>query len=189
MLRNLILAAVASLAAQPLLAQQDAWYAKAVKSVEASVEPATARPGQTVTFRLTIELNDGYHTYPTVQADKKAASMVNMIKFPDAGTLIFVGTVKDPEKPDVKPEPDLGIKELRTYHGKVVYERTAVVSPKAAAGEAKIELKSFKLSVCDADTCYPPKTLTPSAKLTVKGEAMTIEKAWAAEVEKALAGK
>ena len=48
-----------------------------------SSRPAEAKPGQTVTFTLTVELNDGYHTYPTVQPDKKAAGMVNEIKFPD----------------------------------------------------------------------------------------------------------
>ena len=170
-------------------AQSDAWYAKAVKSLEASIEPATAKPGQTVTYRVTLELNDGYHTYPSEQPDKNAAGMVNKFTFPEAGTLIFVGSLKDPEKPDVKSEPELGIKELHTFKGKVVYERTAVVSPKAAVGEASIEMKSFKLSVCDSGSCFAPKTLKPAAKLTVKGEAMPVEKAWAAEVEKALAGK
>ena len=60
-------------------------FDKAVKKVEASFSPAEAKPGQTVTFSVTIELNDGYHTYPTVQTDKMAASMVNEIKFPDPG--------------------------------------------------------------------------------------------------------
>jgi hypothetical protein len=165
------------------------WYAKAVKSVEAKVEPATARPGQTVTFTLAIDLNDGYHTYPTVQPDKNAAGMVNAIAFPEPGALVFVGAVIDPAKPDVKAEPALGIKELRTYRGKVVFERKAVVNPKAAAGEATVALKSFKLSVCDADNCFAPRTLKPEAKLAVKGEAMAVAKEYAAEVEKALAGK
>lgn len=167
----------------------DDWYEKAVRSVSASIEPVTARPGQTVTFRVTVDLHDGYHTYPSVQPDKNASSMINKFMFPDHGTLIFVGTLKDPEKPNVKAEPDIGIKELRTYSGKVVFERFAVVSPKAAAGETAIALKSFTLSVCDSDSCFAPKTLKPEARLMVKGAAMAVEKAYAAEVEKALTGK
>ena len=43
-----------------------------MKKVEAKFDPAEAKPGQTVTFKLTVELNDGYYTYPTRQADKAA---------------------------------------------------------------------------------------------------------------------
>ncbi len=170
-------------------AQSDAWYAKAVKSVEASFEPATAKPGQTVTFKLTIDLHEGYHTYPTMQKDKNADGQVNKIAFPEGGPLIFVGNVKEPKNPDVKAEPLLGIKALHTYHGIVVYERTAVVSPKATAGEVRVALKALRLSVCDESSCYGPKTLTPATKLTITGDPVPVEKAWAAEVEKALAGK
>lgn len=171
------------------VAAADDWYAKAVRSVEAAIDPGTARPGQTVKFRLTVDLHEGYHTYPTLQPDKKAAAMVNKLTFPEPGALIFVGTVKDPEKPDIKPEPLLGIKELRTYSGRVVYERTAVVSPKASGGEFTIAVKEFLLNVCDADTCYPAKKLVLEAKVTVAGAAMPVEKEWQTEVEKALAGK
>src|SRR5262245_50743419 len=71
-------------------------FEKAVKKVEGSFSPAEAKPGQTVTFSITVELNDGFYTYPTVQTDKMAVSMVNEIKFPDPGTVIFVGKVEDP---------------------------------------------------------------------------------------------
>jgi len=171
------------------VAQSDGWYAKAVKSVEATIEPAIAKPGQTVVYKITVELHDGYHTYPTVQADKKAEYQVNAIAFAETSALIYVGKLKEPEKPDIRPEPVLGIKELRTYHGTVVYERTAVVSPRILPGDFTISLKSFDLSVCDANSCYGPKKLTPSAKLMVKGDAVPVEKEWVAELEKALAGK
>ncbi|CAN5198947.1 hypothetical protein BH11PLA2_BH11PLA2_47980 [soil metagenome] len=186
---NLAVMTVMFFATSSAFAQKDDWYTKAVKGVETVIEPATAAPGQTVTFRVTVDLNENYHTYPAVQPDTKASNFVNTFTFPEPGNLIFVGSVIDPPKPDVKAEPLLGIKELRTYHGKAVFERKAVVSPKAKAGEAKIELKAFKLSVCDADTCFPPKSLTPAATVTVKGDTVAVEKQFAAEVEKALSGK
>ena len=71
------------------------WQA-AVQKVDAVIEPADARPGQTVTYKLIVKLNPGYHTYPTVQPDPKVTSH-NTIKLPDAGDLIFVEEVKDPE--------------------------------------------------------------------------------------------
>ena len=83
---------------------------KGVETVEATVEPAEAKPGQVVTFKLTVTLATGYHTYPLVQPDKLAAGMVNKVVFPEAGALIFVGDAIDPPMPESKAEPLLGIK-------------------------------------------------------------------------------
>jgi plastocyanin len=177
--------AIAVLPATPAAAQK--WYEKAVKKVEAKFTPAEAKPGQTVTFTVTVELNDGFHTYPTVQTDKQAAAMVNEIKFPDPGTLIFVGKVEDPKDQKTKSEPDLGILEMAYCTGTVTYTRKAVVSPKAAAGASTVKLTTFRLSVCDKDNCFPPKAVPVEAALKVlDGPAVEVEKAYAEEVKKAL---
>ena len=42
--------------------------------------------------------------------------MVNIIKFPEPGAVIFVGTTDDPKDFDTKAEPELGIKEMRFMH-------------------------------------------------------------------------
>jgi hypothetical protein len=163
------------------------WYEKAVKKVEGSFTPAEAKPGQTVTFSLTVELNDGYHTYPTVQTDKGAENMVNSIKFPNADKVIFVGLVQDPKDVKTKPEPLLGITELRYCTGKAVYTRKAVVSPKAAAGATTVKLGSFTLSVCDESSCFPPKDVPVEATLKIlDGAAVPVEKEYAEEVKKAM---
>lgn len=188
-MKLLLAASMLALPAAAAFGQGEGWYERAVKSVDVAFEPAKARPGQTVIFRLTVDLHDGFHTYPTVQPDKNAATMVNRIVFPDPGIVIFVGDVRDPPMPDLKAEPLLGIKELRTHKGTVVFERTAVVSPRAAAGKSGVRLKSFRLNVCDADNCFPPKPLEPEAAINVAGEPMAVDKAWAAEVEKAMPGK
>jgi hypothetical protein len=163
------------------------WYAKAVKKVEAKFEPAEAKPGQTVTFKLTVDLTDGYYTYPTVQSDKAAASMTNQLKFPDPGTVVFVGAVSDPPIYDVKSEPDLNIKEYRVNPGTAVYSRKAVVSPKAAAGPTTVKMAAFRLQVCDKNNCFPPKAVPAEATLKVlPGPAVPVEAAYAAEVAKAV---
>jgi hypothetical protein len=178
------------IAAVPGTASAQKWYEKAVKKLEGRFTPAEAKPGQTVTFALTIELNDGYQTYPTVQADKKAAGYVNILKFPDPGAVIFVGKTEDPKEFLTKEEPDLGIKELRVHTGTVVYTRKAVVSPKAAAGETKVKLTTFSLSVCDKTNCFPPKTVPVEATLKVlDGPPVAVDKAYAEEVMAALGGK
>lgn len=170
----------------------DDWYAKAVSSVTMTVVPAEAKPGQVVTLKVTVALNDPYHTYPLVQPDRNAKSQVNMIDWPaaDAAGLIVVGKPKDPVNPTKKAEPLLGIRELHTFGGQVTFERTAVVSPKAAAGKLDLKLPKFVLMVCDETNCYPAKTLTPSATLTIAtGPAVEVPAEHRAAVEAVLAGK
>jgi hypothetical protein len=178
----------AALPGRPAAAQ--GWYEKAVKGVSAKFEPAEAKPGQTVTFTLTLELNPGYYTYPTTQPDKQAAAYTNTIKFPDPDAVVFVGSVADPKDFQTKAEPDLGITELRTVQGKMTFTRKAVVSPKAAAGAATVKLAAFKLSVCDATNCYPAKDVAVEAALKVlDGPPVAVEKAYTDEVKKALEKK
>jgi hypothetical protein len=187
----LTICSAAAVLAAPGSGAED-WYAKAVKKVEGSFSPAEAKPGQTVTFSLTVQLNEGYHTYPTIQMDKGAANfgLVNEIKFPDAGKVVFVGEVQDPKDIKTKSEPDLKILELQYCTGTVVYTRKAVVSPKAPAGMAAVKLKAFNLSVCDKDRCFPPKKVEVEAALKIlDGPAVPVEKDFADEVKKALGEK
>ncbi len=188
-IRYITLLGLFILACSTHASEKDGWYTKAVKSVLASVEPSEAKKGQTVTFKLTVQLNDGYFTYPLSQPEESAKSMINRIVFPKPGTLIFVDSVKDPKNFLTKEEPTLGIFELRTYKGSVTFERKAVVSPNAKSGEAKVSIDSFKLSVCDANNCFPAKTLQPSATLKILNETVDVEKLYLGEVKKALESK
>ena len=184
------IAAAVLLAVAPGSAAPPKWFEKAIKKIEGKFTPAEAKPGSTVTFTLTVELHDGYYTYPTAQPDKQAAGMVNVIKFPAPGTVIFVGSTEDPKDFLTKEEPELGIKELHYNTGKVVYTRKAVVSPKASAGETTVKLSSFSLSVCDKMNCFPAETVPVEAAFKVlDGAAVPVEKAFEDEVTKALAGK
>lgn len=179
----------AALAVVPGTASDQKWYAKAVKKVEGRFTPAEAKPGQTVTFTLTVELHDGYHTYPTAQPDKQAAGMVNVIKFPAPGAVIFVGDTQDPKGFKSKEEPLLGIKEVRYYTGTVVYTRKAVVSPKATAGATTVKLTAFDLRVCDENNCYAETMPVEAALKVLDGPAVVVEKAYADEIAKVLAHK
>lgn len=185
-----VVSVAAALAVAPGSASAQKWYEKAVKKVEGKFTPAEAKPGQTVTFTLTVELNEGYHTYPLVQPDPKADAMVNVLKLPAADKLIFVGKPEDPKDFATKEESDLGIKELRYCPGTAVYTCKAVVSPKAAAGATAVKLTTFSLSVCDKNNCFPAKNVPVEAAFKVlDGPAVAVEKAYAAEVAKALGEK
>src|SRR5689334_22199954 len=65
-------------------------FDKVVKKVEATFEPATAKRGETITWKLTVEVADGWHTYPTKQTDPAAQTNVNKITPPTVGSAVFV---------------------------------------------------------------------------------------------------
>lgn len=156
----------------------------AITKVEAVFEPAVAKPGQTVTLKVTMVLADGLHTYPVEQADKAAKSQTNRFTFPEAGTVVFVDKVQDPLDYKTKAEAVLDIEELRYLPKGGIWERKAVVAPTATAGTTETEVK-FRVLVCDKNNCFPPKTLMLKAKLKVEGTAVAVEAKYADEVKKA----
>jgi hypothetical protein len=189
-MRSLLALTLLPLFAFPAFAQKDSAFDKAVKKVEVRFEPAEAKPGQTVTLKITLTLADGYYTYPTFQPDKQAAGMVNKLQVPAPGSVIFVGEPFDPKGYKSKSEPLIGIEDLRYYVGTVTFEHPAVVSPKAAPGAVEVKIPGFLVSVCDKDNCFPPKKLTPQVTLKVlDGPAVPVQKAYQDEVTKALNGK
>ena len=158
----------------------------AIKKVEATFEPADARPGQTVTVKITVQLADGYHTYPVNQLADEAKFSANKITFPSDGTVVYVGETVDPVSPHTKKVKEgTETYELQYYPGGGTWIRKAVVLPSAKAGAATSKIK-VRLLVCDADNCFPPKTFDVEAALKVlEGPAVEVEKKYRDAVEKA----
>jgi len=154
----------------------------AITKVEAFFEPAQAKRGQTVTLKITVQLADGYHTYPVVQRTPEAKYSVNKITFPAADAVVFVGETIDPVEPKVKKGED---HEYLVYPGGGTWVRKAVVRPTGKPGEAAVKVQ-LRLMVCDENRCFPPKTVDLEAKLKVLDEsAVPVEAKYKAEVEKA----
>jgi hypothetical protein len=155
-----------------------------LKKAEAKFEPAEARPGQTVTLKLTLQLLDGWNTYPTVQTDKRAKAQANKIEFPEASGVVFVDALVEPPHPKQKAEPIAGIEQLLYYPGGGTWERKAVVPPTAKPGAISAKIK-FRVLVCDKDNCLPPRTVELEATLKVAGEPVAVDPKYKEQVEKA----
>lgn len=136
-----------------------------VAKVSVSVEPATARRGETVTWKLTVELIPGWHTYPTKQVDANAENAVNSITFPEMAELAPAGALQDPIGYIAKPDPGAMIKELRYYEGKTTWEQKFVVRADAKPGTVTIKPK-LRILACQ-EKCLPPQKLSPEVALTI----------------------
>jgi hypothetical protein len=183
-----LLALVVFFCKTPTTLAVDKWD-DVVTKVEAKFEPAEAKPGQTVTLKLTFEFIEGWWTYPTRQVDPAARSQVTRIVFPDPGNLIFVGPFEDPKGFLTKADPETGIKELRYYTRTVTWERKAIVSPKASKGKTSVAIKEFRMIVCDKETCLPPKKVLLNPELIIREGNVEVEPQFKDEVNRALQKK
>lgn len=154
---------------------------------KAVIEPKQARPGETVTFKLTVTPKGDAWTYPAGVTEQLSKNTLNL---PKPGALIFVGGVTDPtgwkEKPSVEP----GLKD-RYYPDPVTWELRAVVSPKADPGAKTVALGlGTQIMVCnDAGCFYSDLKNPPAAAFEVTaGPAVPVEAKFRDEVEKALGG-
>jgi DsbC/DsbD-like thiol-disulfide interchange protein len=150
-----------------------------VKKVEAKLEPAAARRGQAVAWKLTIELIDGWHTYPTRQADPDADSYVNKIKFPAGLDAVFVGYLKEPKG---TTRNESGVK-INMIEGSGTWERTLLIRPDAKPGKLKIKVP-VRIMAC-ADRCLPPQTVNVEAEITISdAPAVAVDPKYQKDLEK-----
>jgi thiol:disulfide interchange protein DsbD len=135
--------------------------------IEARFEPATAKPGDSVTWIMTVEVVPGWHTYPTVQTDPEALSNVVVIKFPKTGNLTPTGPIIEPSNPIEKAYPELKIKKAYEYEGTVVWSQRMTLGNTTEPGPLVYKVPVTFL-VCK-ENCIREKR-DVAATLTVRGE-------------------
>jgi DsbC/DsbD-like thiol-disulfide interchange protein len=158
---------------------QNETFSDVVKKVEAKFDQKTAKRGETVAWKLTIELAEGWHTYPTRQTDPGASSYVNRFKFPADAGAAFVDQLKEP-KGITKSED--GAKVVMV-EGTGVWERTVVIRPDAKPGKLKVTVP-VRILAC-ADRCLPPQTINVEAEITVSdAPAVEVDPKYQKDLEK-----
>lgn len=142
-----------------------------VTRIEAKFEPATAKPGDTVTWILTVDLIPGWHTYPTKQPDPNAASQITRIKFPEGGDLQPSGPIAEPPDPIKKAMPELQIKQILELEGSVVWKQRIKISENASGG-TQIYKVPINIFACK-ESCLPPERRVTTAELRIEGAVHT----------------
>ena len=136
-----------------------------VQNIEARFEPATAKPGDTVTWKLTVTLLPHWHTYTNRQIDPDSSNITE-ITFRDKPELPALTTVIDPEAGSME-NPEGGA-PLRVLEGTFTWERSYKVSPQAANGPLKLAATA-RMQVCDDKHCLPADRFESTATLNITG--------------------
>jgi thiol:disulfide interchange protein DsbD len=188
--RPLCLLAMLACSAPLGAAERPTSFDETLNKIDIRFEPAQARPGQTVTLKITLDPKPGFFTYPTLQPDARVKSQANRILFPAAGPVIFVGPFEDPAGAKSKPDPAANNAEKLYYPHEVTWIRTAVVAPNAKPGDFEIPIRGEKLNtifrVCDDEGCFNSRA-SYNAKLTILNEsAIPVEPRYREEVDSVL---
>ena len=133
-----------------------------VATMTSEIVPAKAKPGQLVTYRLTVSPKPSSWTYPANPPPKQFSK--SKIKLPPAGDVVFVEPVTDPYGAKEKSNP-LGGTDLY-YSAPVTWEFKAIVSPKALAGKRTITLSGTSIQACNDFNCFYSDP-APSAEIEI----------------------
>jgi thiol:disulfide interchange protein DsbD len=138
--------------------------------VRAYAEPATVRPGETLSIVVVLDHAAGFHTWPhepvvppefeglmpiatSVQASSlPEGAAVDVIRWPEPAT-VTVHYIRDPV-------------ELLVYAGEAVVRLDVRFATGTPDGAHSVELR-VRYQACDERVCYPPKTVSLSVPFSL----------------------
>lgn len=137
-----------------------------------SVEPAEAKPGETVSFKVTAKLDAGFHVYKYSKENVDGPVPTSFDFFDRAG-LETDGDWKASAEPEKHKDPNFPDLATVEYHeDEVTWTIKLKVPASAAAGKKTLRCQAHYM-ICDEKTCSVPGRWTlPDAELTItSGEA------------------
>jgi thiol:disulfide interchange protein len=136
-------------------------------SLTASVEPAEAKPGDTVTFKVTAKLDSGFHIYKYSKEQGSGPIPTSFDFFGHPG-LEVEGEWTASREPEKHKDPNFPELETVEYYEDEVSWSIKVKIPAATAPGKKSLSCQARYMICDAKTCSIPGRWTlPDAELTV----------------------
>lgn len=117
----------------------------------ATLDPKEAAAGEIVTLKLKLDIQPGFHTYPTVQTDPKASAYTTNVRV-KSGPLEAAGPAKEP-KPKEKFEPEFNA-TVGYFYDPVDIDVPFKVKAGTPAGKSKVMIR-INTSVCNDMNCLP----------------------------------
>ena len=153
----------------PKPAQKDSSLRAKPKDVvlTTSVQPSEARPGSTVTFKITAKLNPGWHIYTQAKTQEGDGPRNTIFDLFDTAGLERAGDWKADRKPESRAEPAFENQVFLYFEDEVSWTIPLKVPANAAAGKKQIRVQA-SYQVCNAQSCsFPGHWTLPDATLTV----------------------
>jgi len=130
----------------------------------ARVEPAVARPGETVILSVTAKIEEGWHLY-AVALDPRIGPVPTTLKVTQAGPLQPQGDWREPP-PQVRFDEGFQA-EVSFHEGEVTFTQALGVPPGTPPGNIVLR-GTVDYMLCDARGCLPPTQSAFQAVLRVQ---------------------
>lgn len=140
--------------------------------VSARVEPATARPGETVVYTVTTKVEKSWHIYAYAKEQPAEGPRATQFDFFQPGGLKLDADAWKPAKPPTRQKepafPDLDAVEF--HESEASWSVRLQVPPGAAPGVKELQSQIY-FQICNDQVCKPPAYVTaPAVKLTIAGD-------------------
>jgi thiol:disulfide interchange protein DsbD len=137
-------------------------------SYEAAIEPANAKPGDAVTYKVTVKVDEPWHIYAWAAEQPKEGPRSTQFDLFGVADLVPGKEWKPDELPIRKKEPAFPDLDAVDFHeNQVVWSMPLTVPKDAAAGKRTIRSQIY-FQICNQVACKPPTYATlPPAELTV----------------------
>jgi thiol:disulfide interchange protein DsbD len=147
----------------------------------ASVEPATAKPGDTVVYSVTAKIDPNWHVYKYAKTDPGDGPMATKFDFFDLSGLKIVGDWTASKEPVSKPEPAFNNMVVEFYEDEVTWSIKLLVPEGTEAGKKTLR-NQINFQVCDPKSCKQGRITVPRVELTVSASAGASRDAGKADV-------
>ncbi len=135
-------------------------------ALSASVAPAEARPGETVTYSVTAKLEPGWHIYDYAREAPAEGPPGTQFDLFDTAGLTVAGDWKSSTAPQVKQDEGFGTL-VSSFEGVATWSVPLKVPAGVAPGK-RSPRSQITFQVCDAKSCLPQFRWTlPAVSLTV----------------------
>lgn len=138
---------------------------------KARVEPAKAKPGETVLYQVVVSVDSPWHIYAWAEKQPDEGPRSTQFDFFDHADLI-PGKAWTPDRPPLRKKepafPDLAMVEF--YERQVIWSIPIKIPDDAAPGDRVLKSQIY-FQICDENACKPPTYATvPEAVLTVSND-------------------
>jgi thiol:disulfide interchange protein DsbD len=132
-----------------------------------AVEPAEARPGDTVMLKVTARLKPGWHIYTQARTQEGEGPRKTVFDLFDTAGLEVAGDWKPSRKPESKAEPAFDNQVFEFFEDEVIWSLPLKVPAGTTPGKKVIRCQAA-YQICNAQSCsFPGRWTLPEATLTV----------------------
>ena len=136
----------------------------------ASIEPAEAKPGDTVRFQVHAKLKPGWHIYTQAKKQEGDGPRNTMFDLFDVGGLETAGDWSASKEPESKAEPAFDNQVFKYFEDEVVWSIPLKIPANAEAGKQTVRCQA-SYQICNANSCsFPGRWTLPDAAVTIVGD-------------------